>query len=81
MMTMLVVNMREPYLQKTGILFNSKGHVTSVEGMVTKVQTVVMMGRVSFSKMAPVGFVLRKDIGCLIVRSLKRQELNLTELI
>ena len=81
MMTMMVVNMREPYLQKTGILLNSKGHVTSVEGMVIKVQTVMMMGRVSFQKMPLVGFVPRKYIGFFTVESLKRQELNLTELI
>ena len=81
MMTMMVVNMRKPCLQKTDILLNSKGHVTSVESTVTKVYTVVMMGRVSFQKMADVGSVLRKDINCMLVRSLKLKELSLTKLI
>ena len=80
MMTMMVMNMIKPCLQKTGILLNSKGHVTTVESMVTKVYTD-MMGRVSFQKMADVGSVLRKDINCVLVRSLKLKELSLKKLI
>jgi hypothetical protein len=81
MMTILIMNTRKPYFQKTDVLLNLKGRVTSVEGRVIKVQTVLMMGRISFLKMALVGFVLRKVIGCLIVRSSEMQELNLTELV
>ena len=37
MMIILLVDMKEPYLQKTDILLNSKGRITGVESMVTKV--------------------------------------------
>ena len=38
-------------------------------------------GQSRFPKMAPVDFVRRKDIGYLIIRSSKRQELSLIKLI
>ena len=43
MMTILVMNTRKPYFQKTDVLLNLKGRVTSVEGRVIKVQTVVII--------------------------------------
>ena len=80
MITMMVVNMIEPYLQKIVILLNSKGYVTGVKSTVIRVQTVEMVQRIlSFHHMADVGSVLRKDISCMLVSSLKRRELSLTK--
>ena len=62
MMTMMVVNIREPYLQKTDILLNSKGCVTGVESMVTKIDSIQIIQRDNTQKETAVGFVLGKDM-------------------
>ena len=69
MMIILLVDMKEPYLQKTDILLNSKGCVTGVESMVTKIDSIQIIQRDNTQKETAVGSVPIKDISCLTARS------------
>ena len=62
MMIILLVDMKEPYLQKTDILLDSKGCVTGVESMVTKIDSIQIIQRDNTQKETAVGFVLGKDM-------------------